>query len=62
MDQFTFAERAIDWRGNNNIAQSIFQQMAEEPHPISNYVVCSAGTGGTSATIGCFLSYRRLAT
>ncbi len=24
MDQFTFAERATDWRGNNNIADSIF--------------------------------------
>jgi hypothetical protein len=33
MDQFTFAERATDWRGNNNIAQSIFAQMAREPVP-----------------------------
>jgi cysteine synthase A len=24
MDQFTHAERATDWRGNNNIAESIF--------------------------------------
>ena len=24
IDQFTFAERATDWRGNNNIAESIF--------------------------------------
>ncbi len=24
MDQFTYAERATDWRGNNNIANSIF--------------------------------------
>src|SRR5215471_10749187 len=24
MDQFTYAERAVDWRGNNNIAESIF--------------------------------------
>ena len=24
MDQFTYAERATDWRGNNNIAESIF--------------------------------------
>src|SRR3546814_19252320 len=30
MDQFTFAERATDWRGNNNIAESIFEQMAHE--------------------------------
>ena len=27
MDQFTYAERATDWRGNNNIAESIFQQL-----------------------------------
>src|SRR5687767_3831785 len=30
MDQFTYAERATDWRGNNNIAESIFEQMAQE--------------------------------
>jgi cysteine synthase A len=24
LDQFTNAERATDWRGNNNIAESIF--------------------------------------
>ncbi|RYF82156.1 MAG: pyridoxal-phosphate dependent enzyme, partial [Comamonadaceae bacterium] len=27
MDQFTNAERATDWRGNNNIADSMFDQM-----------------------------------
>lgn len=27
MDQFTYAERATDWRANNNIAESIFTQM-----------------------------------
>ena len=62
LDQFTYAERATDWRGNNNIAQSIFEQMAQEPHPIPEYIVCGAGTGGTSATIGRFLRYRRLPT
>ena len=25
LDQFTYAERATDWRGNNNIAESIFE-------------------------------------
>ena len=34
MDQFTFAERATDWRGNNNIAEAVFRQMTAEPHPI----------------------------
>lgn len=62
MDQFTYAERATDWRGNNNIAESIFEQMAAEPHPIPDWVVVSAGTGGTSATIGRYLRYRRLDT
>ena len=58
MDQFTFAERATDWRGNNNIAESLFTQMSREPDPIPNWVVVSAGTGGTSATIGRYLRYR----
>ncbi len=31
MDQFTYAERATDWRANNNIAESIFQQMRHRP-------------------------------
>lgn len=58
MDQFTYAERATDWRGNNNIADSIFRQMEHEPHPVPDYVVMSAGTGGTSATIGRYLRYQ----
>src|SRR3954449_13019110 len=52
LDQFTYAERAIDWRGNNNIADSIFSQMASERHAIPAWVVLGAGTGGTAATIG----------
>jgi cysteine synthase len=59
MDQFTYAERATDWRGNNNIANSIFGQMAHEPHPIPRWIVMSPGTGGTSATIGRYLRYQR---
>jgi cysteine synthase A len=62
MDQFTYAERATDWRGNNNIAESIFSQMAAEPHPVPAWVVMSAGTGGTSATIGRFIRYRHFDT
>lgn len=58
MDQFTYAERATDWRGNNNIAESIFQQMKQEPHPIPHTVVMSAGTGGTSATLGRYFRYQ----
>src|SRR5690606_28296219 len=62
LDQFTHAERATDWRGNNNIAESIFRQMSSEAHPVPDWVVMSAGTGGTSATIGRFIRYRNLAT
>jgi cysteine synthase A len=62
LDQFTNAERATDWRGNNNIAESIFEQMREETHPIPEWIVVGAGTGGTSATIGRFIRYRRYAT
>ncbi|BBY81571.1 PLP-dependent cysteine synthase family protein [Mycolicibacterium pulveris] len=62
IDQFTNAERATDWRGNNNIAESIFEQMRDEAHPIPDWIVVGAGTGGTSATIGRFIRYRRHAT
>lgn len=58
MDQFTYAERATDWRGNNNIAESLFSQMAKEAHPVPDWVVMSAGTGGTSATIGRYIRYQ----
>jgi cysteine synthase len=62
MDQFTYAERATDWRGNNNIAESIFGQMAREEHAIPAWIVVGAGTGGTSATLGRYIRYRRLPT
>jgi cysteine synthase A len=58
MDQFMYAERATDWRGNNNIAESIFMQMQREPHAIPQALVMSAGTGGTSATLGRYIRYR----
>ncbi len=59
LDQFTNAERATDWRGNNNIAESIYAQMRDEPHPVPSWIVVGAGTGGTSATIGRYIRYRR---
>ena len=61
LDQFTNAERATDWRGNNNIAESIYEQMRLEPHPVPEWIVVGAGTGGTSATIGRYIRYRRYA-
>ena len=62
MDQFTYAERATDWRGNNNIAESMFTQMQRERHPVPHWIVVGAGTGGTSATIGRWVRYQRHAT
>lgn len=62
LDQFGLAEQATDWRGNNNIAESTVAQLAREPHPEPEWFVCGAGTGGTSATIGRFLRYRRMQT
>jgi cysteine synthase A len=62
LDQFTYAERAMDWRGNNNIAESIFSQMALEQHPVPAWVVVGAGTGGTSATIGRYTRLMRYPT
>src|SRR3954462_10825318 len=62
MDQFTYAERATDWRGNNNIAESMFEQLALERHPVPAWIVTGAGTGGTSATIGRYVRYRQYPT
>ncbi len=58
MDQFTYAERATDWRGNNNIAESIFQQLALEPYTCPSWIVVAAGTGGTAATMGRYIRYQ----
>lgn len=62
LDQFTNASVVTDWRGNNSIAASIFDQMALERFPIPSWVVVGAGTGGTSATIGRYCRYRRVGT
>ncbi|HRK24406.1 MAG TPA: PLP-dependent cysteine synthase family protein [Beijerinckiaceae bacterium] len=62
MDQFTYAERATDWRGNNNIAESIFDQMRAEETPVPDWIVCGAGTGGTSATLGRYIRYNSYST
>jgi len=58
MDQFTNAERATDWRGNNNIAEMIFDQMSRETSPVPRWIVVGSGTGGTASTIGRFIRYR----
>jgi cysteine synthase len=58
LDQFTFAERATDWRGNNNVAESFFAQLREAGYKVPTWIVVGAGTGGTSATIGRYIRYR----
>ncbi|HSU01196.1 MAG TPA: PLP-dependent cysteine synthase family protein [Nocardioides sp.] len=62
MDQFTFAERATDWRGNNNIAESVLEQLRLEAHPVPTWVVVGAGTGGTASTFGRYVRYQSLPT
>nr|WP_253259462.1 PLP-dependent cysteine synthase family protein [Subtercola boreus] len=62
LDQFTNAAVATDWRGNNNIACSIFEQMAGEKHPEPTWIVAGAGTGGTSATIARYARYAGVGT
>lgn len=58
MNQFGRAAEATDWRGSNNIAQSLFAQMRDQPHPVPRWIVVGAGTGGTSATIGRHMRLR----
>lgn len=62
MDQFSRAAVVNDWRGNNTIAESIFEQLVMERYPEPAWIVIGAGTGGTSATIGRYCRYRQLAT
>jgi cysteine synthase A len=57
LDQFGLAGSATDWRGNNNIAQSILEQCRRQGAADPAWIVCGAGTGGTSATIGRYLRY-----
>ncbi|GAA2453438.1 PLP-dependent cysteine synthase family protein [Actinomadura vinacea] len=46
LDQFTWAERALDWRGDD-LAGELFAQAAD---PV--WVVVGAGTGATAAALG----------
>jgi cysteine synthase len=62
LDQFTYAAEATDWQANNGIAESIYEQMALERHPVPRWIVAGAGTGATSATIGRYIRYRRYPT
>ena len=57
LDQFGLACSATDWRGNNNIAESMLTQSLAMTGSEPDWIVCGAGTGGTSATIGRYLRY-----
>jgi cysteine synthase A len=57
LDQFGLAASATDWRGNNNIAQSILEQGRAFGAGDPDWIVCGAGTGGTSSTLGRYLRY-----
>ncbi len=59
MDQFTYAERAYDYRDDHNVAATVFQQISEERHPDPKWFVVGAGTGGTGATIGRHIRFSR---
>lgn len=57
LDQFRNAERATDWKGARNIAGEIYEQLRAEPHPVPEWIVATAGTGGTATTIGRHVRY-----
>lgn len=62
MDQFSNAAVATDWRSEDSIAGTILRQMQREPVTVPSWIIMSAGTGGTSATIGRHLRYHKLPT
>ena len=57
LDQFGLAAAATDWRGSHNIAAAILAQCRTvvDEHPA--WIVCGAGTGGTSTTLGRHLRH-----
>ncbi|WP_228528577.1 PLP-dependent cysteine synthase family protein [Microbacterium sp. UFMG61] len=61
MDQFTFASQATNWR-EGNIASELFHQMRREKHPVPEWIVVGAGTGGTSTSIARYARFTGLAT
>lgn len=58
MDQFAHAAEVTDWRGANNLADTLFAQMRFEAHPLPAWIVLGAGTGGTSSTVGRYIRLR----
>ncbi|WP_433585980.1 PLP-dependent cysteine synthase family protein [Microbacterium hydrocarbonoxydans] len=56
MDQFTFASQATNWR-EGNIASELFTQLLREKHPVPEWIVVGAGTGGTSTSIARYARF-----
>lgn len=56
LDQFANAAVATDWR-TGNIGSELLQQLSAERYPLPEWIVVSAGTGGTSTTIGRYCRY-----
>lgn len=57
LDQFGLAATATDWRGGHNIAAAILAQCRGLGVDAPAWIVCGAGTGGTSATLGRHLRH-----
>jgi cysteine synthase A len=57
LDQFGLAATATDWRGGHNIAAAILAQCRALGVDDPAWIVCGAGTGGTSATLGRHLRH-----
>lgn len=61
LDQFSNAARVSNWR-DDNVAQSMFDQIGNQAGDFPDWVVMGVGTGGTSATIGRYIRYKKLPT
>jgi len=61
MPRTTSCEK-ISLIGNNNIAESIYAQLRLERHPVPAWIVATAGTGGTSATLARYVHYTQVDT
>lgn len=59
LDQFKNAADATNYK-ENNIAEELYKQHLVCEGRVPNYIVCGAGTGGTSATLGRYSQYYNL--
>lgn len=62
VDQFANASRVTDWTGETGIAAAVLRQLEAEPHPVPEWVVVGAGTGGTITALGRYVRSRSLPT